>query len=221
MSNPALWGLIRAGVWPWSTAVACVVHWRARTGSAGLGTGSSTARAARRPRSSPERGACAPKARQGLRDLAERDQGGPGGAHRALDRRRWPGEDDGVADRRRSGGRACGGGFAAVPRVSGSDGSTREAPAGILEGLGGCEVTGGEEIVEAGRLTRGGAPGKSRPLQVMGSCGEASGSFLASRQGRCGAWADRGSTEQRRCGGARSSVPAEQGGCGVAAAAAD
>jgi len=71
LSNPALWGLIRAGVWPWSTAVACVVHWRARTGSAGLGTGSSTARAARRPRSSPEHGAGAPRARQGLWDLAQ------------------------------------------------------------------------------------------------------------------------------------------------------
>jgi len=71
LSNPALWGLIRAGVWPWSTAVACVVHWRARTGSAGLGKGSSTARAARRPRSSPEHGAGAPRARQGLWDLAQ------------------------------------------------------------------------------------------------------------------------------------------------------
>ena len=34
LSNPALWGLIRAGVWPWSTTVACVVHWRARTDGA-------------------------------------------------------------------------------------------------------------------------------------------------------------------------------------------
>jgi len=71
LNDPALRGLIWAGVWPWSTAVACVVHWRARTGGAGLGTGSSTARAARRPRSSPERDAWAPRARQGLRDLAQ------------------------------------------------------------------------------------------------------------------------------------------------------
>ena len=71
LNDPALRGLIWAGVWPWSTAVACVVHWRARTGSAGLGTGSSTARAARRPRSSPEHGAGAPRARQGLWDLAQ------------------------------------------------------------------------------------------------------------------------------------------------------
>ena len=71
--------------------------------------------------------------------------------------------------------------------VPGSDGSTREAPTGMLEGSGGFEVAGGEEIAEASRLTRGGAPGKSRPLQVMGSCGEASGSLLASRRGRCAA----------------------------------
>ena len=73
LNDPALRGLIWAGVWPWSTAVACVVHWRARTGGAGLGTGSSTARAARRPRSSPERDAWAPRARQGLRDLAQKE----------------------------------------------------------------------------------------------------------------------------------------------------
>jgi len=37
-----------------------------------------------------------------------------------------------------------------VPR---SDGSTREAPAGMLEGSGGFEVTGGEEIAGAAVLT--------------------------------------------------------------------
>ena len=68
-----------------------------------------------------------------------------------------------------------------VLRVSGSEVSTREAPAGILEGSGGFEVAGGEEIAEASRLTRGGAPGKSRPLQVLGSCAEASELFLAPR----------------------------------------
>ena len=47
-SDPALRGLIRAGVWPWSTAVACVVQWRARTGGAGLGEGVSPTWAARR-----------------------------------------------------------------------------------------------------------------------------------------------------------------------------
>ena len=73
-----------------------------------------------------------------------------------------------------------------VLRVPGSEVLTREAPAGILEGSGGFEVAGSEEIAEASRLTRGGAPGKSRPLQVLGSCGEASGSFLGLRRSRSG-----------------------------------
>ena len=62
-------------VWPWSTSVACVMHWWPQGGGSGLGRGSSTARAARRPRSSPELGAWAPRVRQGLRDLAHRGQG--------------------------------------------------------------------------------------------------------------------------------------------------
>ena len=37
--------------------------------------------------------------------------------------------------------------------VPGSDGSTREAPLGILEGSGGFEVAGGEEIAGAAVLT--------------------------------------------------------------------
>jgi len=84
----------------------------------------------------------------------------------------------------------------------GFDGSTREAPAGMLEGSGGFEVTGGEEIAEAGRLTRGGAPGKSRPLQVMGSCGEASGSFLGLRRSRSGGLRGWGTSVRRGHGGA-------------------
>jgi len=33
LAKPALQGLIRAGFWPWSTAMACVVHWRPWLGS--------------------------------------------------------------------------------------------------------------------------------------------------------------------------------------------
>ena len=98
--------------------------------------------------------------------------------------------ESGVGARRRTlAARRCGGrGPVAevVLRVPGSEVSTREAPAGILEGSGGFEVAGGEEIAEASRLTRDGTPGKSRLLQVMGSCGEASGSFLGLRRSRSG-----------------------------------
>ena len=71
-TKPALPGSARGFLWPWSSAVACVTHWRPQGGGSGLGTGPSTARAARRPRSSPERGAWAPRARQGLRGLAQK-----------------------------------------------------------------------------------------------------------------------------------------------------
>ena len=47
---------------------------------------------------------------------------------------------------------------------------------------GGSGVAGGENSGD-GPLTCGGAPGKSRPLQVLGSCGETSGSLWASRRG--------------------------------------
>jgi len=50
-------------------------------------------------------------------------------AHRALDRRRWPVEVDGVADRWRSRGNARGGGSMAVLRAPGLRGSARGLPA--------------------------------------------------------------------------------------------
>ena len=70
-----LQGLVWVEVWCKRTSSAWVVHWGTQGRGSGLGRGSSTARAARRPRSSPELGAWAPRARQGLRDLAQRDQG--------------------------------------------------------------------------------------------------------------------------------------------------
>ena len=53
----------------------CVIHPRLLLGAGRAGAAGSTVEAARRPRSSPELGAWAPRARQGLRDLAQRDQG--------------------------------------------------------------------------------------------------------------------------------------------------
>ena len=47
---------------------------------------------------------------------------------------------------------------------------------------------------------------ESRPLQVLGSCGEASGSLLASRRGLCDAPVGLGAAEQRGSGGAGSSA---------------
>ena len=72
-----------------------VIHTWPQRGDAGLGKGSSTARAARQPRSPPERGAWAPRVRQGLRNLAQREPGGLGvltqGLERAEMRRRMAG----------------------------------------------------------------------------------------------------------------------------------
>ena len=69
--------------------------------------------------------------------------------------------ESGVGARRRTlAARRCGarGPIAEVVlRVSGSEVSTREAPAGILEGSGGFEVAGGEEIAGATVLTWGGS----------------------------------------------------------------
>ena len=61
-----------------SICSARVIHTWPQRGDAGLGKYSSTARAARRPPSSPERGAWALRVRQGLRHLAQRGPGGLG-----------------------------------------------------------------------------------------------------------------------------------------------
>ena len=54
--------------------MARVIYGGAQRGGAGMGEDFSTARAARRQRSSPERGVPAPKGRYNLRYLAHKDQ---------------------------------------------------------------------------------------------------------------------------------------------------
>ena len=98
-----------------SICSARVIHTWPQRGDAGLGKDSSTARAARRQQSSPERGAWAPRVRQGLRHLAQRGQGGLGVLTQGLGRpelqRSDVGGEFGGAQRRRLTG-ARGGGAA-------------------------------------------------------------------------------------------------------------
>jgi hypothetical protein len=70
-----LQGLVRGGVWPGMITETCVIHPRLLLGAGRAGAAVSTAEAARRSPSSSELGAWAPRARQGLRDLAHRGQG--------------------------------------------------------------------------------------------------------------------------------------------------
>jgi len=126
-TKPALPGSARGLLWPWSSAVACVTHWRPQGGGSGLGTGPSTARAARRPRSSPERGAWAPRVRQGLRGLAQRGSRVPCGTHRALV---WK-----ETRRRRVDGELGGDGVGGVR--GGADTAMLRAP-DLLESMRGC-----------------------------------------------------------------------------------
>jgi len=167
LNDPALRGLIWAGVWPWSTAVACVVHWRARTGGAGLGTGSSMARAARRPRSSPERDAWAPRARQGLRDLAQGRTGTLGCSPR-VGIGEWRGAGCSAAW---TGGGACLGarGQADVGtlRVPGSLEPSRGVPAEALRWSGGTGRTRRRGIVAAEQLTGGGIKARFRWCRAL------------------------------------------------------
>jgi hypothetical protein len=182
LSNPALWGLIRTGVWPWSTAVACVVHWRPRTGGAGLGTGSSTARAARRPRSSPERGAWAPRARQGLRDLAQGSREDLGCLPRA-----WNGRmrRAGVLTTLTGGG----GGWISrsrcwgVLRAPGRHDPTREAPTKSERGSGSPDVHPRRGIVTAGGSSPQAVQKRFRQKEGLMSSVESSDGFLVPRRG--------------------------------------
>ena len=68
-------GSVRGGVWPGMITETCVIHPRLLLGAGRAGAAVSTAEAARRSPSSSELGAWAPRARQGLRDLAHRGQG--------------------------------------------------------------------------------------------------------------------------------------------------
>jgi len=129
--------------------VACVTHWRPQGGGSGLGRGSSTARAARRPRSSPELGAWAPRARQGLRDLAQRDQG----ARAVLTEAR-------IEQCRRAGAPALmeGGGVRVGARERALQGSEqRETARGRSGHRGGAGALLGRGSGVAGRRGRGGA----------------------------------------------------------------
>ena len=78
MANPAFPWPVWTAAWLWSMPGARVSHWGTQRGAAGLGGGFSTARAARRQQSSPERGAWAPRVRQGLWHLAQRGLEGLG-----------------------------------------------------------------------------------------------------------------------------------------------
>ena len=183
--NSAFSGLIRLGSGSGMISVPCVIDLGHQVGTGTLWAGTSTAG---RNFTAAHRRSAAFQCFQGygLPRLAPKERADRNVAHRGLGSK---GESGAGARRRTLAARRCGarGPVAEVVlRVSGSEVSTREAPAGILEGSGGFEVAGSEEIAEASRLTRGGAPGKSRPLQVMGSCGEASGSFLGLRRSRSG-----------------------------------
>ena len=186
-ANPALRGLIRAGVWPWSTVVACVVHWRARTGGAGLGTGSSTARAARWPRSSPERGAWAPRARQGLRDLAQWSREDLGCLPRACNGRMrragvpmtLTGGGGGWISRSR-----CWGGPPGSWAPRSNTGGSYEVRAGVSAG---CTAPaarnrGGAEVSPSN------GPGEIQARQGLGSGAKSLGRSLGPRRSYCDGW---------------------------------
>ena len=146
-TNPALPGSARGSVWPWSTAVACVMHWRPQGGGSGLGRGSSTARAARRPRSLPELGAWVPRGRQGLLDLAQRDQGAREVLTGARNRVERPCRGGGVKGERRRRFGVRGGVVADGVRAPGLQRSTCDVPVKQIQGLarhGG--VAGGEGL---------------------------------------------------------------------------
>jgi hypothetical protein len=90
-------------------------------------------------------------------------------------------------------------------RAPGLPGSTPGRHVRVHRGLGWSGGRQRQGKSAAQRLTRGGALGKSRPLQVLGSCGEALGSLLASRQGRCATPVGFGSSRAMRRGGAARS----------------
>ena len=69
LAKPALQGLIRAGFWPWSTAMACVIHWQPWLGSWGSVAARAKAAAALHGRASPACDARPPKGRYSLRTL--------------------------------------------------------------------------------------------------------------------------------------------------------
>ena len=147
MAKPAFQGAVKDRVWPWSIAVACVRHWRPQGGGSGLGRGSSTARAARRPRSSPELGAWAPRARQGLQDLAQWDQGAREVLTGARNRVERPCRGGGVKGKRRRRVGVRGGVVADGVRAPGLQRSTCDVPVKQIQGLarhGG--VAGGEGL---------------------------------------------------------------------------
>ena len=127
--------------------MACVMHWRPQGGGSGLGTGPSTARAARRPWSSPERGALAPKACQGLRDIAHEIRGGLGAL--TQDSNRAGDAAQGPLASTAAGGAGTGTVTRPAQGLSGLlDGTAR--PKAVLRegygGQGGSGVTGGEEL---------------------------------------------------------------------------
>ena len=70
LAKLALQGLIRAGFSPWSTAMACVVHWRPWLGSWGSVVARAKAAAAMHGRASPACDARPPKGRYSLRNFA-------------------------------------------------------------------------------------------------------------------------------------------------------
>ena len=149
----AFWGLIRPGFGSGAVGVIRVNHLRLKHGGLGLGAGRSTAKAARRPRSSPERGAWAPRARQGLRGLVQRGSRVPCGTHRALvwketRRRRVDGElgGDGV-------GGVRGGADTAMLRAPDLLGSMRGCAANKNLGLGRVRDHRRREIERAELLT--------------------------------------------------------------------
>ena len=111
----------------------CVIHPRLLLGAGRAGAAGSTAEAARRPRSSPELGAWASRARPGLRDLAHRGQG----ARAVLTVGSWWPElrrrEVVVVDRRRNRGVARGRGRGSGLRAPGRCGSTRRAPTKPVE----------------------------------------------------------------------------------------
>ena len=121
MAHPAFPWPVWTAAWLWSMPVARVSHWGTQRGAAGLGGGFSTARAARQQQSSPERGAWAPRVRQGLRHLAQRGLGELGVLTHCLGRpelqQRDVGSEFGGAQRRRLTG-ARGGGAAGLAPAS-------------------------------------------------------------------------------------------------------
>ena len=194
--------------------MACVMHWWPQGGGSGLGRGSSTARAARRPRSSPELGAWAPRARQGLLDLAQRDQGAREVLTGARNRVERPCRGGGVKGERRRRVRVRGGVVADGVRAPGLQRSTCDVPVKQNQGLarhGGRRRRG---IATAAKLTRGEVRTQFRRCSGAGSVLRAwkgsldRGEAVAWHGEICTAAGRRahGSVEEWRHGGARRAV---------------